>query len=43
MRFDLKETLRRKLQGKTNSMLTGVDLLKSGILNFVLRVLAAKY
>ena len=28
VRFDLKEILRRKLQGKTNSMLTEVGLLK---------------
>ena len=28
VRFDVKEILRRKLQGKTKSMLTEVDLLK---------------
>ena len=28
MRFDVKEILRRKLQGKTESMLYEVDLLK---------------
>jgi len=43
VRFEVKEILRRKLQGKTKSMLAEVDLSKSGILNFLLRASPAKY